>query len=50
LYADVVYLTSEQPKVRTTHGRIGQVIDAAFGLNAGQSTTTNHDLPRPKVE
>ena len=50
LYADVVYLISEQPKVRTTLGRIGQVIDAAFGLNAGQSTTTNHDLPRPKVE
>jgi hypothetical protein len=39
LCADVVYLISEQPKVRTTHGRIGQVIDAAFGLNAGQSST-----------
>jgi hypothetical protein len=44
LYADVVYLISEQPKVRTTHGRIGQVIDAAFGLNAGQSSTTRDQL------
>ena len=44
LYADVVYLISEQRKVRTTHGRIGQVIDAAFGLNAGQSSSTRDQL------
>jgi len=44
LYADVVYLISEQPKIRTTHRRIGQVIDAAFGLNAGQSSTTRDQL------
>jgi len=44
LYADAVYLISEQPKIRTTHGRIGQVIDAAFRLNAGQSSTTGDQL------
>jgi hypothetical protein len=44
LYADVVYLISEQRKVRTTHGRIGQVIDAAFGLNAGRSSSTRDQL------
>jgi hypothetical protein len=38
------YLISEQPKIRTTHGRIGQVIDAAFGLNAGQLSTTRDQL------
>ncbi len=41
---DVVYLISEQPKVRTTHGRIGQMIDPALGLNAGQSSTTRDQL------
>jgi hypothetical protein len=44
LYADVVYLIPEQAKARTTPGRIAQVIDAAFGLDRGHSSTTRDQL------